>query len=361
MAETAHIYLGADNKLSIRRHNAEYCPTGGQSLVRIVYSGINGADIIHGSLLGFNDNIAGYEGSGVMTVAGPDSPFSVGDLVAVVNYAGKGRPAYRAAHQDLVIAEPDQMSWKIPPHMRLADAAALTIMVRTAADALFNILEIPFLPLGFHCDDSFVPNAIEPILIWGGASTVGVAAIQLAKLAGLKPIIVTASPLNHEQLRKYGADYCLDYSDDKIVERIKTIVKTQGNPLRYIFDTVGIQSEGYSSPALCEECVTPSTSGTRFVCCVPVIGNSRWYMALASRNFPFPNPGVNGTTIMYEARPDWERRLIQSVLWAAQECGKTFFMPPLEIIKGAEAGVRAIEQSAAGKISFKKIVIEHPL
>jgi NADPH:quinone reductase-like Zn-dependent oxidoreductase len=32
-----------------------------------------------------------------------------------------------------------------------------------------------------------------PILLWGGASQVGIQAIQFAKLAGCSPIIVTAS------------------------------------------------------------------------------------------------------------------------------------------------------------------------
>lgn len=254
------------------------------------------------------------------------------------------------------------MSWKIPPHVPLADAAAMTIMVRTATDALFNLLEVPFPPLSFHCGEDSAPGASGPILIWGGASTVGFAAIQLAKAAGLKPIIVTASPHNHEQLRKYGADYCIDYSYKDVVERVRAIVEAHGRALRCVFDTVGIRREGYSSPALCEACATSSSSdGARFVCCVPVVGNPRWRMVLATREHPIPTPGPDNTTVLYEAHPDWDRRLMQTVLWAANELGKRFFMPPIEVVKGAEAGVRAIEQSAAGKVSFKKIIIEHPL
>jgi NADPH2:quinone reductase len=33
----------------------------------------------------------------------------------------------------------------------------------------------------------------SPILLWGGATQVGIQAIQLAKLAGCEPIIVSAS------------------------------------------------------------------------------------------------------------------------------------------------------------------------
>ncbi|EEB88317.1 hypothetical protein MPER_13912, partial [Moniliophthora perniciosa FA553] len=38
------------------------------------------------------------------------------------------------------------------------------------------------------------------ILIWGGATSVGQFAIQLAKTAGLQ-IVTTASPKNHELLK----------------------------------------------------------------------------------------------------------------------------------------------------------------
>jgi NADPH:quinone reductase-like Zn-dependent oxidoreductase len=45
-------------------------------------------------------------------------------------------------------------------------------------------------PLSFPWEDK---KNDWPILLWGGATQVGIQAIQLAKLAGCNPIIVTAS------------------------------------------------------------------------------------------------------------------------------------------------------------------------
>lgn len=57
--------------------------------------------------------------------------------------------------------------------------------------------------------------------MWGGASAVGQFVIQLAKQSGLQ-VITTASPQNHELLRKLGADTVFDYRDPKVISNIKT-------------------------------------------------------------------------------------------------------------------------------------------
>jgi NADPH:quinone reductase-like Zn-dependent oxidoreductase len=49
---------------------------------------------------------------------------------------------------------------------------------------------------------------------------VGLHAINLAKLAGLK-IVSTASPHNHALLKSLGADAVFDYKDPEVVQKIK--------------------------------------------------------------------------------------------------------------------------------------------
>lgn len=44
----------------------------------------------------------------------------------------------------------------------------------------------------------------EPFLVWGGATSVGLYAIQLAKLSGYQ-VIATASEKNFELVKSYGA------------------------------------------------------------------------------------------------------------------------------------------------------------
>lgn len=70
----------------------------------------------------------------------------------------------------------------------------------------------------------------EPFLIWGASSSVGIYAIQLAKLAGYT-VVATASPKNHELLKSYGATSVYDYSDAATPAAIKATYPTLSKAL----------------------------------------------------------------------------------------------------------------------------------
>jgi NADPH:quinone reductase-like Zn-dependent oxidoreductase len=53
------------------------------------------------------------------------------------------------------------------------------------------------------------PRGETWIFIYGGSTSVGLYAIQLAKISGYK-IVTVASPRNHELLKNYGADVVFD-------------------------------------------------------------------------------------------------------------------------------------------------------
>lgn len=65
----------------------------------------------------------------------------------------------------------------------------------------------------------------KKVLIWGGSSSVGSSAIQLAAAAGYE-VLTTASPVNHEYVKNLGASHVFDHRDPHVVEKIKSIVKT---------------------------------------------------------------------------------------------------------------------------------------
>jgi NADPH:quinone reductase-like Zn-dependent oxidoreductase len=75
------------------------------------------------------------------------------------------------------------------------------------------------------------------VLIHAGASGVGTAAIQLAKLYEADTIFVTASANKHAACLALGADYAIDYKNEDFVEFVKT--KTEGYGLDMILDFVG--------------------------------------------------------------------------------------------------------------------------
>jgi NADPH:quinone reductase-like Zn-dependent oxidoreductase len=75
-----------------------------------------------------------------------------------------------------------------------------------------------------------------PILVWGGASSVGLYAVQLFKFYGYKNIIVTASSRHHDMIRELGATATIDYNSDNVVEQI---IDTAGGQIKYVLDCIG--------------------------------------------------------------------------------------------------------------------------
>ncbi|GAM36633.1 hypothetical protein TCE0_018r05868 [Talaromyces pinophilus] len=346
------IFVDAANELSVREIPEFYRPRGSQSLVKVRYSGINPADLNHTKHLGMNNNVCGYEICGTVIEAGETSRYTVGDIVFGSNKPGRSKPAYHGGHQDFAILESDTMSMKLPSQVPNADAAALGIMVRSAGDALINLFEIPFPAINVHG-----PPAAGGLLVWGGASAVGTAAIQLAKAMELSPIFAVASSANHNTLLELGATKCFDYRDSDVVKLIGDAAGKEQNGIKYVFDTV-CKEGSLGTMDLCELIATEKD--VKFAGCLPQFGRPRWKLVMASRGadvpVPFELPGQIG-----KANMQWESRLERTVAWAANTYGVQFRIPNVTIVKGAERGIQAIRDVNEGKVNFAKIVIEHPL
>lgn len=129
-----------------------------------------------------------------------------------------------AANADLLLPIPKDWSFE--------EAAQLGIATYTASLCLYHALKLP----------SPISAASEPtfILVWGGASAVGLATIQLAHLGGLH-VIATASPGNFELVKSLGADTVFDYSDEETPSNIKAL--TQGK-LKYAVDCISLERTG---------------------------------------------------------------------------------------------------------------------
>lgn len=232
----AVIYLSPDGPV-FKDALEQYRPSGAQSLLRVEYSGVNPADIKH-AMIGLHSSVAGYDMSGEVIEVGPDSPFKPRDKTFGVNSAGPKRPLYIGAHQDYAIAA-SNFWYKLPPspgRLGPREAATLPVMALTAADGLFNFLGLASPAAGV------VGSASQALLIWGGASTFGTAAVQLAKAAGHGPIFATASTKNHVTLKTLGADYCFDYKDDDVVDQIRKAIRASRKPVRHALDAVGAGS-----------------------------------------------------------------------------------------------------------------------
>lgn len=126
---------------------------------------------------------------------------------------GTGNPAH-SSFQLYVLAK-EILTAEIPDSVTFEQAAVLPIALATAAGGLFqtDTLNIP------------LPSAETPkptgktLLVWGGASSVGATAIQLAVAAGLT-VISTASSKNFELVKSLGASVVFDYTSATVVEDV---------------------------------------------------------------------------------------------------------------------------------------------
>src|SRR5204863_469443 len=75
------------------------------------------------------------------------------------------------------------------------------------------------------------------VLVLGGNSGVGSAAIQIAKLWGARVIATAGNETKLERSRQLGADYTIDHYKQKISDEVKQITAKQGVDI--VFEHVG--------------------------------------------------------------------------------------------------------------------------
>jgi NADPH:quinone reductase-like Zn-dependent oxidoreductase len=123
------------------------------------------------------------------------------------------RPA-DAAFQTYTVL-PAHMASPIPSTLSYEDAAVIPLAISTAACGMY---QKDFLALQ-HPTSPPRSSTGETVLIWGGSSSVGTNAIQMAVASGYE-VITTASPKNWDYVKKLGASHVFDYRSDTIVADI---------------------------------------------------------------------------------------------------------------------------------------------
>ncbi|KAF9894792.1 hypothetical protein FE257_004413 [Aspergillus nanangensis] len=350
------IWLDKQNELRVRDVTESYHPNSSEVLVDVRFSGVNPADLLHGEL-GFNDYPAGYDFAGVVLEVGEEKcpQFKPGDQVFGFAAPMTPKPPQYGTHQKYHVAR--QYVWHVPPQMPLSEAAGMPVITHTAADALFNQLELPF------DTSSSQKEATTPLLIWGGSSAVGCAAIQLAKEAGCFPILTTASPKHHSTLMSLGATECFDYRDTNIVQKIRdSLGGHTTEPLKHVLDAVVAQGGPHSSTSLCEaSCQYPET--TLFASPIPAAPDAKhtWRKVFACRDVNLDIALPNGGQFVVRANPEWQAKIDKATRWAIENYNVHYRMPNVVVFKGGEEGIRAIKMSASGGASLQKFVIEHPI
>ena len=207
--------FGAPSVLAPSQHPVP-SPGPNQVLVRVVYAGVNRADTLQrkGSYAppAGESDVLGMEVAGVVEEVGEGvEGHAVGDRVCALLGSG-GYAEYALIDAPLAIPVPDGVE--------LDAAGGFPEAFITAYQAMVFIGNL---------------SAGETMLIHGGASGVGTAATQLAKLVGAR-VIVTASAGKHGVCAQVGADVIIDYKSEDWVQRVKE--ESQGG-VHLVVDYIG--------------------------------------------------------------------------------------------------------------------------
>ncbi len=173
-------------------------------LVRVHAAGVNRADLLQRR--GFYDpppgatEIPGLEVSGTIERLGADvTGWSGGDRVAAL-LSGGGYAEF--------VPVPAGQLLPVPDGFDLTEAAALPEVLSTVWSNIVGRGQV---------------QAGEWLLVHGGGSGIGTAAIQIARHLGVKIVVTVGSEKKAEFCRELGADAVINSRDEDFVDRVREI------------------------------------------------------------------------------------------------------------------------------------------
>lgn len=275
--------------------------------------------------------ILGYDVAGEVEVVGSGvTTFKPGDRVAGFARGGFQEHVPLAAHQTVSI--PDTLSW--------AQAAVLPMAVSVATMALFHedllAMSLPYL------EPTPTPKG-ETVLVWGGSTTVGNCAIQLAVAAGYE-VITTTSPHNFDLVKKLGATQALDYKSPTI--KTDLLAAFKGKTTAGAVANAGLDRESY--PLIVD-------------ICAEVVKSSPGKKTIAMTMVPFWEPAYEGVICKFVAPMGDAKTLGSSIfhnfLPEALLQGSFKSSPQAKVVgKGLESVQEAMDVLKSG-VSAQKIVV----
>jgi NADPH:quinone reductase len=193
-------------------------PGEGEVLVKVAAAGVNRPDVMQRQGLyppptGATD-IPGLEIAGTVAALGAGvKRWKIADAIMALAVGG-GYAQYCPAHESHCLPVPSGLS--------MTQAAAIP---ETFFTVWYNAFERGRLKAG------------ETLLVHGGSSGIGTAAIQIAKAYGARVITTAGSAEKCEACRKLGADLAINYKNEDFVAATKAA--TAGKGADVILDMVG--------------------------------------------------------------------------------------------------------------------------
>ncbi len=188
---------------------------------------IEGGDLLARALEPFKSvpHVVGSIAAGTVREVGPEvQGRQIGERVVTLHADGSHatRRAVSAA-----------MAWPIPEGLSVRDAACVPIAFGTAFECLFTAGDLQ-------------PG--QTVLIHAGSGGVGMAAIQMAKLAGATVIATASTPDKLKRLEAFGLNHGIDYNTQDFVKEAQKLAGPDGVDL--VIDSVGGKTLAESSKVL---------------------------------------------------------------------------------------------------------------
>jgi NADPH:quinone reductase-like Zn-dependent oxidoreductase len=213
----------------------------------------------------------------------------------------------------------------------------LPLAISTAAACLYK-KETLALPLP-STSDANPPSTGKSVLVWGGSSSVGATAIQLAAGSGVK-VVSVASKHNIEKVKALGASAVFDYNSASVAEDI--IAALEGTEFAGVCDAIGTPDAAKAWAPVYKKL------GGRYGSVMP-----------GAAGLP---EGIEGASV-FAPSVALDDKYIGDVVWAkwvpeALQKGTLKALPEPVVIKGGlEATQKGLDAQKKG-VSFGKIVIE---
>lgn len=208
---------GGADMLSLKEVRTPY-PGEGQYLVKVSAAGVNGPDLVqregHYPAPKGESEILGLEVAGEIVICGRNTHrFQVGDQVCAL-VPGGGYAEYCLVEEGITLP--------VPKGLSVNEAAGIP---ETFFTVWHNIFERGALREG------------ETLLVHGGASGIGVCAIQLGQVFGAEVLTTVSSAEKCKFCEALGAKRAINYLEENFVDLVKEITDRRG--VDVILDMVG--------------------------------------------------------------------------------------------------------------------------
>ncbi|KAK6833546.1 hypothetical protein PG987_008240 [Apiospora arundinis] len=331
---------GKDQKLRTASRDSA-SPAAGELLIKVKAVAINPVDWKiqdYGAFISEWPTVLGEDLAGEVIEVGrggeAESTYKVGDRVIVHSQYLGNKKLDQAGFQEVATAPVSSVA-KLPDNISFEEGVVLPLALSTAAAGLF---QSDHLALDKPQLGSPKKNG-KTVLVWGGSSSVGTAAIQLAVAAGYE-VVSTASPRNHDLVKSLGARAVFDHGDKELVQNL--VAELKKGEFAGVYDAIGL--------ADCEKQAAQVVSE---------LGGGRMTTVLPPpEGLPenVKSAGVFAITI-FTQHPEVGKAVWQDFVPGALASGQLKPAPAPEVVgRGVDSVQAAFDKQKAG-VSAKKVVV----